>query len=68
QEHLKLELIDTHSENIMNAIAFGMYEHNDYIKGLNPFDIIYKIEENNYNGNSYIQLQVKEIRPSLMNE
>lgn len=68
QEHLKLELIDTHSENIMNAIAFGMYEHNDYIKGLNPFDIIYTIEENNYNGNSYIQLQVKEIRPSLMNE
>lgn len=68
QEHLKLELIDTHSENIMNAIAFGMYEHNDYIKGLNPFDIIYTIEENNYNGNSYIQLQVKEIRPSSMNE
>ncbi|MGL4993558.1 MAG: single-stranded-DNA-specific exonuclease RecJ [Bacteroidales bacterium] len=64
QEHLKLELIDTNSENIMNAIAFGQYEHNDYIKGLNPFDIIYTIEENNYNGNSYIQLLIKEIRPS----
>lgn len=68
QEHLKLELIDTNSENIMNAIAFGMYEHNDYVKGLNPFDIVYTIEENNYNGNSYIQLLVKEIRPSLMTE
>ena len=68
QEHLKLELIDTNSENIMNAIAFGMYEHNDYVKGLNPFDIVYTIEENNYNGNSYIQLLVKEIRPSLITE
>lgn len=68
QEHLKLELIDTNSENIMNAIAFGMYEHNDYVKGLNPFDIVYTIEENNYNGNSYIQLLVKEIRPSSMTE
>ncbi len=64
QEHLKLELVDNISENIMNGIAFGMYEHNDYIKGLNPFDICYYIEENNYNGNTSIQLMVKEIRPS----
>lgn len=64
QEHLKLELVDSISENIMNGIAFGMHEYNDYIKGLNPFDICYNIEENNYNGNSYIQLLVKDIRPS----
>ncbi|HIU54417.1 MAG TPA: single-stranded-DNA-specific exonuclease RecJ [Candidatus Gallibacteroides avistercoris] len=64
QEHLKLELVDNISENIMNGIAFGMYEHNDYIKGLNPFDICYYVEENNYNGNTSIQLMVKEIRPS----
>lgn len=63
-EHLKLELVDSISENIMNGIAFGMYEHNDYIKGLNPFDICYTIEENTYNGNSSIQLMVKDIRPS----
>lgn len=64
QEHLKLELVDSKSENIMNGIAFGMYEHNDYIKELNPFDICYTIEENNYNGNSSIQLMIKGIKPS----
>lgn len=64
QEHLKLELVDSQSENIMNGIAFGKYEYNDYIKGLNPFDICYHIEENNYNGNSSIQLMIKDIRPS----
>ena len=48
----------------MNGIAFGMSEHNDYIKELNPFDICYTIEENTYNGNSSIQLLIKDIRPS----
>ncbi len=64
QEHLKLELVDSQSENIMNGIAFGMYEHNDYVKDLNPFDICYHIEENNYNGNSSIQLMIKGLKPS----
>ena len=64
QEHLKLELVDSNSENIMNGIAFGMHTHNDYIKGFNPFDICYTIEENNYNGNSFIQLFIKDIKPS----
>ena len=64
QEHIKLELVDSNSENIMNGIAFGMYEYNDYIKELNPFDICYTIEENTYNGNSSIQLLIKDIRPS----
>ncbi len=64
QEHLKLELIDSNSENIMNGIAFGMYEHNDYIKNLNPFDICYTIEENTYGGSVSIQLMIKDIKPS----
>ena len=64
QERLKLELVDSKSENIMNGIAFGMHAHNEYIKGLNPFDICYTIEENNYNGNTSIQLLIKDIKPS----
>ncbi len=62
QEHLKLELVDSHSESIMNGIAFGQYEHNDHIKALYPFDIVYTIEENNYNGGSSIQLFIKDIK------
>ena len=67
QEHLKLELIDSNSENIMNGIAFGMYEYNDLIKNLNPFDICYTIEENNYGGNSSIQLLIKDIKAAEEN-
>jgi single-stranded-DNA-specific exonuclease len=62
QEHLKLELVDQNSEVIMNGIAFGMHEFNDDIKALNPLDICYTIEENNFNGNSSIQLLIKDIK------
>ncbi len=62
QEHLKLELVDSHSENIVNGIAFGMSEHNDHVKSFNPFDICYSIEENTYNGNTSIQLLVRDIK------
>ncbi|GHT31993.1 single-stranded-DNA-specific exonuclease RecJ [Bacteroidia bacterium] len=62
QEHLKLELVDQHSEVVMNGIAFGMYEFNDAIKELNPLDICYTIEENTFNGNTSIQLMIKDIK------
>lgn len=64
-EHLKLEMVDSISENIMNGIAFGMHKYNDYIKAHKPFDICYTIEENTHNGNTSIQLLIKEIRPSI---
>lgn len=63
QEHLKLELIDNNSSMPMHGIAFGMHKHNDHIKAMKPFDICYTVEENTYNGNTSIQLMVKDIKP-----
>ena len=62
QEHLKLELVDKNSEVVMNGIAFNMSEFNDAIKDLNPLDICYTIEENTFNGNTSIQLQIRDIK------
>lgn len=62
QEHLKLELVDSSSENVMNGIAFGMYEFNDHLKSMKPLDICYTLEENNFNGNTSIQLMIKDIK------
>lgn len=62
QEHLKLELVDASSENVMNGIAFGMYEFNDHLKSMKPLDICYTLEENNFNGNTTIQLMIKDIK------
>ncbi len=62
QEHIKMELIDSSSENVMNGIAFGMHEYNDHLKALNPLDICYTIEENYFNGNTNIQLMIRDIK------
>lgn len=62
QEHLKLELVDSSSENVMNGIAFRMHEYNDHLKALNPLDICYTIEENSFNGSSSIQLMIRDIK------
>jgi single-stranded-DNA-specific exonuclease len=62
QNHLKLELVDKDSQNILNGIAFCQHQHHNHIKSRNPFDIAYSIEENNFNGGSYTQLLIKEIK------
>ena len=62
QEHLKLELVDASSENVINGIAFRMHAYNDHLKALNPLDICYTIEENSFNGNTTIQLMIRDIK------
>jgi len=66
QEHIRLELVDRLSEKniIMNGIAFGQHEHNDQIKAQYPIDIVYTVEENTYNGNTSVQLLIKDIKIS----
>jgi len=61
-EHIKLELIDNNSKTPVHAIAFGMHEHFDHIKAMKPFNICYTIEENTYNGNTSLQLLIKDIK------
>lgn len=62
QEHIKLELVDNKSNNIMNGIAFGQSSQARYIKTRRAFDICYNIEENSHKRGE-IQLQIEDIRP-----
>jgi single-stranded-DNA-specific exonuclease len=63
QEHIKLELVDSRSSNVMNGIAFGQSDAARYIKSKRSFDIVYTIEENIYK-RSEVQLQIEDIKPS----
>jgi len=63
QEHIKLELVDSQSSNVMNGIAFGQSASARYIKSKRSFDIVYTIEENIYKRGE-AQLQIEDIRPS----
>ena len=63
QEHIKLELVDNKSNNVMNGIAFGQSAQARYIKTKRSFDIVYTIEENSHKRGD-IQLQIEDIKPS----
>ncbi len=63
QEHIKLELVDDNSDNVMNGIAFGQSSHVRYIKTRRSFDICYTIEENSHKHGD-IQLQIEDIKPN----
>src|SRR5574344_2123993 len=63
QEHIKLELVDSMSSNVMNGIAFGQSASVRFIKTKRSFDIVYTIEENSYK-HGETQLQIEDIRPS----
>ena len=63
QEHIKLELVDSRSNNVMNGIAFGQSASARYIKSKRSFDIAYTIEDNIFKHND-VQLQIEDIRPS----
>ncbi len=63
QEHIKLELVDDKSTNVMNGIAFGQSAQARYIKTKRSFDIVYTIEENTHKRGE-IQLQIEDIRPT----
>lgn len=62
QEHIKLELIDSKSNNILNGIAFGQSNHVRYIKSRRSFDICYTIEANTHRKGE-IQLHIEDIKP-----
>lgn len=63
QEHIKLELVDNKSNNVMNGIAFGQSSQARYIKTKRSFDICYSIEENTHKRGE-VQLQIEDIKPS----
>ncbi len=66
QEHIKLELVDNKSHNVMNGIAFGQSSQARYIKTKRSFDICYTIEENTHKRGE-VQLQIEDIRPTECN-
>ena len=60
QEHIKLELVDNRSNNVMSGIAFGQSALARYIKTKRAFDIVYTVEENTHK-HGEIQLQIEDI-------
>lgn len=51
----------------ISGIGFGMADKYGVIASGKPFDILYTLDENDWNGNKNIQMKVIDIRPSSEN-
>lgn len=61
QEHIKLELIDSHRATPISGIAFGQSAYARYVKSKHPFDIAFTIEDNSHK-HGEPQLLIQDIR------
>jgi single-stranded-DNA-specific exonuclease len=71
EEHLKLFIKQSDSEDLnsldspstrVGAIGFGLGSKLELAKNQKKFDLVYCIDENEFNGNVSVQLRVKDLR------
>ena len=60
-KHLRLVMFQTGGRTI-NGIGFNLAEKIDLVKSKNEFDILYHIDENEWNGSKSIQLKIIDVR------
>ncbi len=63
EEHLKVFVKQNNSLNF-NAIGFGLGDKINLVKNRNPFEAVYVLEENEWNGTVSLQLQLRDVRTS----
>lgn len=61
KNHLKLELIQLQTKEVFSGIAFQKSHLYEEIKSGKPFSICYHLEENEWQGQTSLQLNVKDI-------
>jgi single-stranded-DNA-specific exonuclease len=61
EDHLRFELIDQNNIKFI-GIGFGMANNLEIVKKEKSFHICYTIEENEFNGNTTLQLRIKDIK------
>ena len=66
EAHVKFIL--KQGEKVLNGIGFNMVEKFSLLAKNNPVDVVFKIEENEWNGNKSLQLMVVDVRSSLPNQ
>jgi len=63
QDHLRLSLTQNGSTPIV-AIGFGLGNKLDIIQSGKPFDVVFTIDENEWNGNVSLQLKLRDVQES----
>lgn len=62
ENHLRLALKDFNGKKFFPAVGFNLGHKLELVKSGKPFEITYSIEENHWNGNTSLQLKIRDIR------
>ena len=62
-EHLKCKLFKDNLTNKFDAIGFNLGEKLKYLSNRSKVDVLFSIDENIWNGNTSLQLIIKDLRP-----
>lgn len=63
-EHIRFEVQQDDSEPV-SGIGFNMAAKFHTLSGQKPFDIVFSLEENTWNGNTRLELKIRDIRPGV---
>jgi single-stranded-DNA-specific exonuclease len=61
-KHLRFLAAQENNDTVFNAVGFDMMEHYPRIAGGDRFRIAFTLEENTFNGNTSLQLRIKDIK------
>ena len=61
-KHIKFLAAQQGNDSVFNAVGFDLIEFYDRLSQRDTFDMLFTIEENNYNGITSIQLRIKDIK------
>ena len=51
---------------VFDAIGFRLGGHLELVKSGSPFSIVYTLEENEWNGRRSLQLNIKDLKPEVV--
>lgn len=65
ETHLKLMMTQSTSDLVLEGIGFNLAEKKNYAAAGLPFDVLFTLETNNWQNRETLQLNIKDIRPSI---
>lgn len=65
EAHLKLSVTQPNTDIVIEAIGFNMPEKMELVAAGLPFDILYTLESNIWKERETLQLNIKDIRPTM---
>lgn len=65
ETHLKLNIFEGSNQTTYNAIGFSMGNKIELVQNGKPFKAAYNIDENHWNGNTSLQLLLKDLQEDL---